>query len=340
MFPVPKELKRISIIYIKKSQAYYMQTMNTELYQAEAKSFHDYLLTMGLHAKSCRARYLHITEFFCFLESRNIFELLHITSFVVSEFYNILQQRKSKRDGQALSERYIFRVMRCVQEYLGYILSLGKTDINPASHLRFRSRKRSSERQIFTQEEIRELYSAAATFQERAILHIAYGCGLRVSEVSDINAGDVRLTENLVVVRRGKMGKRRLVPISDKISIELGEFIFSDERKKELSDCGFNPEEAAHLFYDNTGGRMQKWTLNKRLKAIIRRTCFGKRLTGDELAKTGIHTLRHSIATHLLENGMKLEQVQAFLGHSQPETTEIYTHVMQHQINRLMSLNS
>jgi len=314
--------------------------MVTEIYQSEAKAFYDYLMTLGLHAKNCRSKYLNLKEFFSFMESRKIFELQMITPFEVSEFYNHLKVRKNRKNGQPLSEKFVFRIVRCVQEYFGYALAVGKTGINPASHLRLRSRKRRNERHVFTQDDIRELYRTSETLQERAILHIGYGCGLRVSEISALNIDDIRTGENTVIVRSGKMGKSRIIPISQKISDELKEFIFSDERKKELADCGLRPDEAViHVFYDHTGGRMQKWTLNKRLKEMIKRTGFGKRLTKEELSKIGVHTLRHSIATHLLENGMKLELVQQFLGHSQPETTEIYTHIRQHQINKLISEN-
>ncbi len=80
---------------------------------------------------------------------------------------------------------------------------------------------------------------------------------------------------------------------------------------------------------------MKEWTFNKILKIIILKTEFGQKLTTEELNKIGIHSLRHSIATHLLENGMKLEQVQKFLGHSNIESTEIYTHITQNQVNNI-----
>src|SRR5690606_3389826 len=94
------------------------------------------------------------------------------------------------------------------------------------------------------------------------------------------------------------------------------------------------PKQKA-VFLNSKGTRMQTGTLNKQLKKIIKRTDFGKAFTQQELTKIGMHTLRHSIATHLLENGMPLEQVQLFLGHSHIESTEIYTHVNQNQINNM-----
>ncbi|WP_372474892.1 tyrosine-type recombinase/integrase [Capnocytophaga sp. ARDL2] len=140
-----------------------------------------------------------------------------------------------------------------------------------------------------------------------------------------MNKEDLRLTENLVIVQKGKNSKRRLVPINDTISNELQIFLSSEETKQKA------------VFLNSKGTRMQTGTLNKQLKKIIKRTDFGKAFTQAELTKIGMHTLRHSIATHLLENGMALEQVQLFLGHSHIESTEIYTHINQNQLNELLS---
>ena len=80
---------------------------------------------------------------------------------------------------------------------------------------------------------------------------------------------------------------------------------------------------------------MQEWTFNKALKTLILKTEFGEKMPAEALRKIGIHNLRHSIATHLLENGMKLEQVQKFLGHSHIESTEIYTHITNEQLKNM-----
>lgn len=131
-----------------------------------------------------------------------------------------------------------------------------------------------------------------------------------------------------MIVQKGKNSKRRLVPISQKIVEELEEFIF-------LSSEAEVRHPIKQLFSNNKGRRMQEWTFNKALKILVLKTEFGKKIASDAIRKIGIHSLRHSIATHLLENGMKLEQVQKFLGHSHIESTEIYTHISQNQINNL-----
>lgn len=296
-----------------------------ELYQKEAREYKDYLLLLGYKEETCQARYLFLKEFFSFLEDIGIYELRNITGLEIEQFYEYLENRPSMRTGKPLKSKGVYDIMRCVQMYLGYLLDLGKLKINPASHLKFNYPDEDVKRKIFNREEIKQLYKAAKTPQERAMLNIAYGCGLRVNEISQLNKEDLRLTENLIIVQKGKNNKRRLVPISDKISQEMEAFIFSTENKANM------------VFINNKGRRMQEWTFNSTLKKLIKRTDFGKQLIPKELNKIGIHSLRHSIATHLLENGMKLEQVQKFLGHSHIESTEIYTHINQNQLNELLS---
>lgn len=213
--------------------------------------------------------------------------------------------------------------MRNLQQYLGYLLDLGKIKSSPASHLKFKNPTEKVERIIFTQNEIQELYKASNE-QEKAILNIAYGCGLRVGELSLINKEDIRFTENLLIVQKGKNSKRRVIPITNQIVNELENYINSQIESTNKA-----------IFINNHNVRMQEWTFNKILKELINKTSFGKRFSTEEINKIGIHSLRHSIATHLLENGMKIEQVQTFLGHSHIESTEIYTHISQNQINNL-----
>lgn len=294
-----------------------------ELYQKESKEYKEYLMLLGYADETCQSKYLYLKEFFSWLEEIGIYQLHHITAVEIANFYEYVQNRKSTRTKETLKLKTVYDIMRSVQQYLGYALHLGKIKINPASHLKFNYPNEEVNRIIFSQDQIQQLYKVTENTQEKAILNIAYGCGLRASEISQLNKEDIRLTENLVIVRKGKNSKRRLVPINDTIKTALELFIFSIEPKQK------------ELFINSKGNRMQQWTLNKLLKTMILRTYFGNKMPAEALRKIGIHTLRHSIATHLLENGMPLEQVQIFLGHSHIESTEIYTHINQNQINNM-----
>lgn len=296
-----------------------------ELYQREAKEYRNYLLLLGYAKETCQSKYLYLKEFFTYLEEIGINQLHHITPIEIEHFYESVQHRKSQRTGKPLKQKTVYDILRTVQKYLGYAVHLKKIKTNPSSHLKFTYPNEAVNRIIFTQDQIKQLYKATENSQERAMLLIAYGCGLRANEISQLNKEDIRLTENLVIVQKGKNSKRRVVPINDKITDELQEFIFSIEEKQKA------------VFINSKGTRMQQWTLNSLLKTIILRTEFGNKMPAEALCKIGMHTLRHSIATHLLENGMKLEQVQKFLGHSHIESTEIYTHITQNQLNELLS---
>lgn len=302
--------------------------LHHHLYQKEAEIYRNYLLLLGYAKETCQSRYLYLKEFFSYLEDMEIYQLHHITAVEIGNFYEDVQNRKSEKTGKPLIKKTVYDIMRLVQSYLGYAVHLGKIKYNPASHLKFSYPNEEPERIIFTQQEIQELYQATETKQEQAILNIAYGCGLRVQEISDLNKEDIRLSENLLIVQKGKNSKRRLVPINNKIKKELEIFLSTEKNKTTI------------LFINTKQRRMQQWTFNSILKSIIKRTDFGKAFTKEELNSIGIHTLRHSIATHLLENGMQLEQVQQFLGHSHIESTEIYTHINQIQINSLYDDNT
>lgn len=295
----------------------------SELYQNEAKSYRNYLEILGYCSDTCQSKYLMLREFFSQMEELGIYKLPQITAVEIVNYWEYIRNRKNLQNGKLLSLKSVYEHIRCLQSFFGYALHLGKIKTNPASHLKVNHVWDKPERTIFTRVQIHQLYAKAQTLQERSILHMGYGCGLRVDEISQLNREDIRLSENMVIVQKGKNSKRRLVPITEKVKEELQTFLEEETR-------------SPAVFYNIKNTRMQQWTFNKLLKQIIGRTSFGKDLNHEELNKLGMHSLRHSIATHLLENGMKLEQVQTFLGHSFIESTETYTHINQQQINGLM----
>lgn len=301
-----------------------MKQLYNKNYQEEAENYQNYLQTLGYTKATYQARYLYLKQFFSWLESIQINQLEQVIPKNIADYQAIIKTQKNTRTKENLSKETIYSRLRNIQSFFGYTLELGKIKTNPASSFKFYTPKEQTERIIFTQNQIKEIYKNCENEHEKMILNIAYGCGLRVGEMVKLNKKDIDLQENRLIVENGKNNKRRIVPIANQIVIELKECL-------EAYELSNKP-----VFLNIENRRMQTGSFNLILKKLIDKTNFGKRFKPAELNKIGMHTLRHSIATHLLENGMKLEQVQTFLGHSNLETTQIYTHINETQLKDLM----
>jgi integrase/recombinase XerD len=300
-----------------------------EFIEAKA-SFEHYLQTIGRDPKSVRHRLRHLNEFFAWIEGQGV-QSLHAISYAhLTAYESYLRQRTNKVQGGLLGEKFINDQKWVISKFFGYLQLSGKISHNPTSKLEIKFPKDSGQRTILTQAEIKEIYELANEF-ERAWLGLCYGCGLRVMELRDLDISDIQLSEGVLVVRHGKGNKKRLVPLTFKIMEDLR--VYLKKRKKTVTEP---PTEALFLHIKSgrrSGGRVMHYTFNKWLKRLIMRT--ENEALKARVNQIGIHCLRHSIATHLIENGVKMEQVKEFLGHSHLETTEIYTRVNQEQINKL-----
>ncbi|MBS0651145.1 MAG: site-specific tyrosine recombinase XerD [Verrucomicrobia bacterium] len=155
--------------------------------------------------------------------------------------------------------------------------------------------------------------------RDRAVFEVIYASGLRVSEVCGLNLFDI--SENTVRVK-GKGGKERIVPIAqaaiDAVDHYLIHFRNAQPDQKE-----------APLFVTSKGKRIDRTLIWQRIKLYGKKAGIGKPLSP--------HTLRHSFATHLLENGADLRVIQEMLGHASVATTDRYTHISQHHLSQAFS---
>ncbi|MDQ0593705.1 integrase/recombinase XerD [Chryseobacterium ginsenosidimutans] len=305
-----------------------MSTLYTKVYGEEVLNYKIHLEILGYSPLTIKEKYLYLKAFFKYLEENQIFILKEIQPKDIAEYYKTLQQKRNVNTGELLTKENVKGRMRIIQKYFSYLIETETLKKDPASAFIFSSENERRERIIFTQSQIRELYKVTENVQQRNILNLAYGCGLRVGELVRINKEDINLQENLVIVEQGKNNKRRIVPITKKVKEELQEFLKSQEKKEKNQD-----EKAVFINVENR--RMRATSFVRILKKLLLETEFGKKIQAEALRKIGIHTLRHSIATHLLENGMKLEQIQYFLGHDHIETTEIYTHIHTNQLKNI-----
>lgn len=146
--------------------------------------------------------------------------------------------------------------------------------------------------------------------RDTALFELIYSCGLRVSEVCSLLLANVHLDEKFLLVC-GKGSKERLVPFAEQAQKKLRDYLFN---VRGLLLKGRNVNE---VFVSQKGRAISRKTVWKRFKEIEKLAGFSAH----------VHTLRHSFATHLLEGGASLREVQVLLGHSDIATTEIYTHV-------------
>lgn len=144
-----------------------------------------------------------------------------------------------------------------------------------------------------------------------AILETIYGCGLRVSECTDLKVSQVSLSQNIVRVL-GKGNKERLVPLNPSNSEAIRQYVNHVRKKR---DC----HKSAFLFLNHLGNPYSREQIHKMLKKRCKECKIDNRVSA--------HSLRHSFASHLLDGGADLRSVQELLGHSDISTTQIYTHI-------------
>jgi integrase/recombinase XerD len=170
---------------------------------------------------------------------------------------------------------------------------------------------------VLSKEEVAAILGAHGNLKHRAMLSLIYACGLRRGELLSLKPGDIDSNRHLLKIRCGKGRKDRVVPISDKIITMLREY-FTAYRPKEWL---FEGQQA--------GSSYSEQSLQSVLKQALIKTGIRKPVT--------LHWLRHSYATHLLEKGVDLRFIQEMLGHASSRTTEIYTHVTETSIQKIVS---
>jgi integrase/recombinase XerD len=170
---------------------------------------------------------------------------------------------------------------------------------------------------VLSKEEVKRLLGATPNVKHRCMLSLIYSCGLRSGELRALEPAQINVERGIIVIRQAKGKKDRLVPLSRGITDLLKEY-----------NKAYHPRR--YLFEGQTEGEQyDERSLQNVLKSSVSRAQLGKPVT--------LHWLRHSYATHLLEAGTNLRYIQEILGHSNPKTTQIYTHVSTEAIQNIHS---
>lgn len=305
--------------------------LKTTNYNYLEKAFKEWLDILGYVPATVYGLPIAAREFLHFLERQDCREINQLTSKHIKDYYAYLTSRSSERQGGALSTNYINHHFWALEKFFEFLHHKGTQNL-PEVNLK-RLKVNTLQREILSETEIKELYQIAENqdyhtqkqealvYQDKVMLTLYYGCGLRRSEGINVNVDDINFDTRILHVKKGKNSKQRLIPFNKTASKYLQDWVY--EYRTLLVKDKTEPK----LFINWQGKPLTGGTLNNRLQRLIAQS------ENIQLKEKNItlHSLRHSIATHLLANGMDIQKVQRFLGHSSLETTQIYTHLLEQQ---------
>lgn len=263
---------------------------------------------LSLNTRKSYERDLH--KYLAFVEEQKIDSWQEIDRYIIMEY---LQRLHSEQNSSAT----IIRMISTLRGFHQFLRQERLTDHDPMQHIDS-PKKAQKLPNTLSIDEVTLLIETPNTskplgIRNRTILEVMYATGLRVSELVDLKIGDLHLAMGLLQTL-GKGDKERIIPLGD-YAIQWIEKYLEEARPFLIR----KNQNEIRLFVNNHGKPLSRQGVWKNLKQIVREAGIDKNITP--------HTLRHSFATHLLENGADLRIVQELLGHADISTTQIYTHI-------------
>ena len=288
------------------------------------KEFKVWLNALGYAFSTVKSAPLNIRELLFFLEQHKIKNIKEVSREDIKSFFAYLSGRVNQNTGGSLSTCYLAKYLQALKNFDRFLKATCEWGFDlPKGHIKVEHVIKT----VLTQTEIKKLYQMCASdylgLRDKAMLSLFYGCGLRRSEGIGLDLEDILWEKHLIHVRKGKNYKERYVPFNEQVGEDLKQYL-EESRSIIVSESPYRLKEYSHaLLISIRGARISDCSLTVRIRKL-------KALTSDGILrdkKVSLHTLRHSVATHLLQNGMKLKQVALFLGHASLESTQIYTHL-------------
>lgn len=283
--------------------------------------------TLGFHAKT-RNRYAGIiTQFFKYLQTCNINHITLLNYTHIKAYFEYIQSVKSRKTNETYSIIHLNDIFLAVDKLCQFLTDMGMdtapTPLNFRIKFDYHDQENIENIIPFSIQEIKQLQQAIPlTYQDydfrlreqrhkqlELIFALCYGCAMRRMEACNLTAKDVDFDRKTIFVRQGKNYKDRIIPMNDNVCNAVKDYIYNFRHLLKLPH--------GRLFVHSLS------ELHKSLKEV-------QRATRDEQIQSKrlyFHILRHSMATHLLQNGMTIESIARFLGHSSLVSTQIYTHI-------------
>jgi integrase/recombinase XerC len=287
--------------------------------EAAMQEFMGYLMTERGYSEKTKEAYQRDLNDFCqFLENSGESSLLTVDHLDVRVYLSYLNDLKYSRNT-------ISRKIASLRSFYQYLLKHEKIKENPFSYVHLK-KKHARLPRFFYEKEIEVLFASVdgtkpLDQRNRALLEVLYGSGLRVSECANLKLSVIDF-DNSVLLIHGKGSKDRYVPLGSYAADAIQEFV-GDGRKRLMTRFG---KEHDYLFVNHRGEQITSTGIEYVLKQIIKKSSLNSDIHP--------HMLRHTFATHLLNNGADLRTVQELLGHANLSTTQIYTHVTKESLQK------
>lgn len=280
----------------------------------------EWMVVTGYSTDTVRARRQHIRKFISWIDERGIDSPTQITRPMVERYQrHLFYYRKS--DGAPLSIGMQMQYLASIKLWFKWLTRAHHILANPAADLDLPRLPRRLPGRILSAAEVEAVLREAdpATVQglrDRALLELLYATGIRRSEVASLGLYDPQLLRGVLWVRHGKGGHQRVVPLGTRAIAWLEKYL-TESRPQLLA--GHGGEGGQALFVSDYGLPMRADQIADKVRRYMDFAGIHK--------GGATHLLRHACATHMLEGGADIRFIQAMLGHTSLETTEIYTHV-------------
>ena len=298
-------------------------TKGTEMIGQEALA--EYIIYLkierGLSANTVTSYKRDIEKYLTFLTEKKITQLDEVSRFEILDFLQTLRQ-------SGAADNSIIRMVSSLRKFHQYLKRESIVSDDPMQ-LIDTPKKASTLPKAISPQAIEQLLEAPDTttplgVRDRTILELMYATGLRISELVNLKLSDMHLTMGFIQTM-GKGEKERIIPLGEIASQWLDHYL--DGARVYLQDQSVETSE--YVFLNSRGKGLSRQGVWKKVKQLALEAGIDQNVTP--------HTLRHSFATHLLENGADLRMVQELLGHADISTTQIYTHITKTRLKQVYS---
>ena len=278
--------------------------------------FLEYRLIQNYAKSSNRRNDSCIRQFILWCDARGIESPTAVTRPILVRYKKHLYYRR-KKDGEPLSFQTQASQLSSLKRFFKWLARENHIQFNPASDLELPKVAQQIPRHILSVEEVRDLLNICLVYtpeglRDRAVMELLYSCGIRRQECADLSLRDINLNQQTVLVREGKGGKDRLLPIGESACAWLDKYLIGSRPELLVQDTDA-------FFMSNRGQACTGDGIGKLVKVAMKKAGIDK--------PGSAHLLRHAMATHMLDNGADIRYIQVMLGHASLRSTQVYTHV-------------